>query len=147
LNDARQELNLTEFTTDGAYELLPHVLQTSKQVVAVLPPRFPVIDAAGPGRRVFQVTLQKDHAIKADGAEQLLIKAGLLDNNGEHTGNCSKEKLEFYWMVHPSSFAHWCKKAAQDFSSSNPTAVDCWKEFVVQYVVKVSNKGPTPPQD
>jgi hypothetical protein len=115
-----------------------------------MPPGFPVIDAAASGNQVFQITLNIDHTVSAEGAEKLLKSAGFINDRGTRSEKCLRKKgkkpaiLEFYWLVHRSRYAEWCKKAPKSFTSTNIELTKCWNENVVQYALELSTKGPDP---
>jgi hypothetical protein len=142
LDFARSEQNFTD--PIEAFQALPQVLQESSQVVAVLSNFLPVIDAAGPGRRVFQVTLSRHHTLKAKGTETLLKQAGFVNVDGTQANTSSQKKLEFYWLVHPDRFSDWCKNPAIPCTSTNQNIITRWTQDVVQYALKLSWMGPVP---
>jgi hypothetical protein len=89
-------------TRDDIYKQLPLVFQTSSNYVLLLGGHFPVIDAAGPGRQVYQITVRTDHKIEAK-VDKLLISAGLLDETGK-LSEAAKEPLYLLWLVPPNAF-------------------------------------------
>jgi hypothetical protein len=90
------------------------------------------------GNQVFQITLNIDHTVSAEGAEKLLKSAGFIVN-GKRSEKCLRKKgkkpaiLEFYWLVHRSRYAEWGKKAPKLFTSTNIELTKCWNENVLQY--------------
>jgi hypothetical protein len=120
--------------------MLSTILQSSSTQLAMFRHTFPAFDAAGPGRRVYQVRSSSDHKLDAQGILKLLISAQLLTHDGTRTLNCSSEKLEFYWIVHPAHFAHWSKMPPEAYpDNANEAAMDCWNKYVEQYVLQALN--------
>ena len=134
---------------EEAYETLQVLLGRNDQAAA-MPEHFPVIDAAGPGRRVYQVTVSKPpHSKSVNGMVSLLLSAGLLQRDSQ--GNLMKSKtpkeLEFYWVVPPDRFAEWTGRVATKYSakhcpkemSKNDWRVfqSCFEKWVVQHVLEM----------
>jgi hypothetical protein len=143
---ARSELDLTEHTPTAAFTWLPEVLAPDSLVVAALPHTFPAIDAAGPGRRVFQITINKNHTLPEKNTVKILKSAGFLNSEGKHTDDCSREVLEFYWMVLPEQYSDWSKMLALSYPNTDEVdAKYCWDNYVVQYVLELSRVGPIYP--
>lgn len=97
------------------------VIFTRSDTSAAMPDGFPVIDAAGPGRRVYQVTTQEDHSKKASGMLKLLLAAGLLmlGPNGDLT-EVAAGSIDFYWVVPPARFNAWTQKVAKRYMAEVP---------------------------
>jgi hypothetical protein len=79
----------------------------------------PVIDFAGPGKRVFQVTVANSHTKKMQGVLDVLTGAGLITKDGESytwSDPVPQEKLEWYWIVPPFNFKKWGSKKRTQFS-------------------------------
>ena len=76
-------------------------------VVAGLARGSELIDAAGPGQKVYQVTVSSSHRMSLKALEDLGRGLGYIGNGVAKAG----KKLEFHWVV-PKSRAHeWIKKA------------------------------------
>jgi hypothetical protein len=116
---------------------------------------YTAIDAAGPGKRVYQVTISPDHEKNKDGILNLLTFAGFLDkqSNGEYVAlyndTVEVSKLEFYWTVPPSIFEHWGNKRptyykANKEKSTNTLTIlkECWDKCVVQYALEIPYEDP-----
>jgi hypothetical protein len=145
LDYARAELDLSGLKQLQAFACLPAVLQPEGRQVAVLPPTYPAIDAAGPGRRVFQITLQLNRPLTPNQIDYLLASAKLLTHlNGKWTIDSSKDKVEFYWMVLPAHYPERRKLFAWPCASTSSEYNKCWHDKVEQYVLEVSMEGPIP---
>jgi hypothetical protein len=94
------------------YEKLPSLFAQENKV-ATLQQNFPAIDFAGPGMRVFQVTVSGSHTKEEQGYFDLLVAAGFLTKHGEEyvrSEQSSSKKLEFYWVVPTHSYSKWTSK-------------------------------------
>jgi hypothetical protein len=139
LLEGRRRFVLLSNDQSFVYPKLVEILNSSENYVAGVGPTFPVIDAAGPGRRVFQVTGSPNHGMKKNGAINLMKSAGFLDIYGKRSPGCSTEVLEFYWFVLPKHFESWANKDPISCPVEEDSDADyCWKEYVVQYTVKPS---------
>lgn len=97
------------------------VIFTSADTSAAMPDCFPVIDAAGPGRRVYQVTTGEDHTKKASGMLKLLIEAGLLtQGSGGELMEVAAGSIDFYWVVPPARFNRWTQRVAKRYTAEVP---------------------------
>ena len=86
-----------------------------------------LIDFAGPGPKVYQVTVQSDHTLCPKGLTELFLASGhIKDNNDtgeleiqlhEHLENLPK--LQFYWVVPHGIEGNWNKKAPKKISEKN----------------------------
>jgi hypothetical protein len=74
----------------------------SSNIMARLTPQNGLIDFAGPGRKVYQVTLGLKHKMNLATFRRVLIEVGYLaetDNSLVLAQNAPQEKLEFYWVA------------------------------------------------
>jgi hypothetical protein len=121
----------------ACYAVLGHILQSSSTLFALFRHTFPSMDAAGPGRRVYLVWSWSGQTMNEQGALALLIGSQLLTDAGTRTLNCSTEKLELYWVVHPAHFSTWSHMPPKEYpDKSNAVAVHCWNTYVVQYTLQ-----------
>lgn len=122
------DLDLLEPANErAAWEALGAIFTSSGRQAAVMPDRFPIIDAAGPGRCVHQVTVGKDHTKSAAAMLMLLIVAGLLmqDKGTGKLSQCSTmSKILFYWVVPPDRFRGWTEKVAKKYTVHVPDGWD-----------------------
>jgi hypothetical protein len=89
----------------------------AQNVVAGMATNTAMIDAAGPGKRVEQVTVSDDHSFKQAGLIWLLKSAGYLkEENGTlqmiHDVELD-DKLEFYWVCPPARYSKWKNRTAK----------------------------------
>jgi hypothetical protein len=73
----------------------------------------PAVDAVGPGRRVWQMTVSKDHCINRAGLQQLV------DASGATAGS----KLDFYFVVPADMYTAWKGKVKEKRLEPNPSPV------------------------
>jgi hypothetical protein len=129
-------------------------------VVAKLADRSALIDAAGPGRRVYQVTVSPKHDMNFEKMEMLCIQAGFMNDNDGNMATTEKKKLEFYWVVPGALAATWKAKVPHKFklesgSKKKPLSNrqkllnnrkmllnNCLEEYVSQYVLPMTNEPP-----
>jgi hypothetical protein len=111
----------------------------------------PVIDFAGPGRRVYQVTVSDNHSLSISGAANLLMNLGYLVMKDETyvLQVPPPPMLEFYWVVPYQSESAW--KGRQPKSATGPGSrelkklVDmCLTKYVQQFVLIMENEEPVP---
>jgi hypothetical protein len=108
------------------------------------------IDFAGPGRRVYQVTVSRDRSFELGPMENLLVACGYLIREGEEVlaaPHAAKlPRLSFYWAV-PYSIATsktWKGKAAKKFTKAESEVVQTALDtHVDQFVLTI---GQEPPQ-
>ena len=75
----------------------------------------PLIDFAGPGLIVYQVTIRAKHDVSFEGVKKLLLASGHVckDKNNTTIGysDCAKTgKICFYWVVPEGKESDWAKK-------------------------------------
>ena len=150
LSGGRDMFDLSDQDEDQNFEGLRHVL-SSDHLVSIFKTGFPVIDAAGPGMRVYSVTVGSDHSKKMKGMVRILECAGFLkkEANGilkKRYGNTIAHQLEFYWVVPPSRYSTWGVKKPKTSSitgntkkdRANKTVLkDCFEKCVVQYALEI----------
>jgi hypothetical protein len=108
-------------------ELENCVFDPSEKTVCQMKKCCPLIDFAGPGRRVYQVTVSTDHDMSFIGMVSLFQAGGFIQNNGgtisysegfrkfldianKDESEVAKWKIEFYWTVPCTLQPHWTKK-------------------------------------
>jgi hypothetical protein len=127
------------------------VLDSGSDKILFMPQNCPVIDAAGPGRRVYQITIADKHPPNVEHTKRLLESAGLLVRNT--TGDlivCPSNKnpkpLEFCWVVPPGNkYERWAKKNPVTFAGRNPENAAlkaCWNKYVEQFVFEIPVEAP-----
>jgi hypothetical protein len=106
----------------------------------------PTIDYAGPGRKVYQVTVGKKHDMKVDGMIDILIQAGYLrkDAKGNVTlvppDSAPKEKFEFIWVVPKGIAPAWTDKVPKRInrtSERRKVLQSCLEAYVDQFVLEM----------
>jgi hypothetical protein len=81
-----------------------------QDMVAGMATNTALIDGAGPGKQVEQVTVSDDHSFKQPALISLLKSAGFLqEDNGmlQVIDVGPADKLEFYWVCPPARYAKW----------------------------------------
>jgi hypothetical protein len=110
----------------------------------------PTIDFAGPGRKVYQVTVGKNHSMNIDGMIKILNQAGYLreDNKGNVAlvrSGAPKEKFEFIWVVPKGIAPDWKNKVPRrvaQTSKRNKALKSCLDAYGEQYVLEMDPKLP-----
>jgi hypothetical protein len=128
---------------------LATVLDNDRQVTRV-ETGGAAIDFAGPGRRVYQVTVSRDRSFELGPMENLLVACGYLIREGKGVRAAPQAatlpKLSFYWAV-PYSIATsktWKGKAAKKFKKTEaPVVQTALDTHVDQFVLTI---GQEPPQ-
>jgi hypothetical protein len=129
-----------------------HTIFASGNEVACFNKTFPVIDFAGPGKRVFQVTLSDSLTKKIDGVLNVLMSSGFITQVGENYIRTNLSgKLEWYWVVPPFNFKHWGSKKRTQFYITGTDAMKklktllkkCWEECVDEYALEIPKEDPT----
>jgi hypothetical protein len=115
------------------------VFNATTSVVAQMQKNMALIDFAGPGRKVYQVTVSPNHTLSIDGLKHLFVASGHLKEGKDHTLQVSKNakrigKISYYWVVPESRATHWKKKAPRSIRK-DPVVSQCLHNFVDQYVL------------
>eukprot|EP00550_Attheya_septentrionalis_P006582 CAMPEP_0198289198 /NCGR_PEP_ID=MMETSP1449-20131203/7477_1 /TAXON_ID=420275 /ORGANISM="Attheya septentrionalis, Strain CCMP2084" /LENGTH=677 /DNA_ID=CAMNT_0043987495 /DNA_START=20 /DNA_END=2053 /DNA_ORIENTATION=- len=136
----------------------------AQNVVAGMAKNTALIDAAGPGKQVEQVTVSDDHSFKQAGLISLLKSAGFLEENDgvlQMINVASPGKLDFYWVCPPARYAKWKNGAAKTvlvrlnraekslppderkmIITNKATLKQCLETRVVQYALEMSSACP-----
>lgn len=106
------------------------IIFTNTDTSAAMPDGFPLIDAAGPGRRVHQVTAGSDHSKSPTAMLRLLMAAGLMGfTNDRKLITIPGDPVKFYWVVPPGRYQGWTQKVAKKYKGTVPdTWDDGWLE-------------------
>jgi hypothetical protein len=106
--DALQEPNFILTTpsmhvSDQKFDNIKSILE-SESTVARMENNCKLIDFAGPGHKVYQVTVSSDRYFDPTHMKDLLIQLGYLEQDGDKlcpvdANATSKDPLEFYWVV------------------------------------------------
>lgn len=91
---------------------------TQTNVVAKVAERTPLIDAAGPGQKVYQVTVSPGHDMSIGAMEKLGRGLGFIGEGGEVVLENPLNKLEFYWVVPIGIASTWIKKVPRKYQGS-----------------------------
>ena len=101
-----------------------------------------LLDFAGPGRHVYQVTISKDHTMPLSGLEKLFISSGHCEDRNVIAENAdSVEKIKWFWVVPKEMASEWEQKKAK--TKHNDIMKECLDKYVEQYVL-VMDTDPTP---
>lgn len=135
------------------YNDLKQIFVGSLQEIVLLPKGFPLIDAAGPGRRVYRITVGADDSTMSfENMVKLLIAADLLCEVVNTAGETvlaratSEDPLELYWVVPPARDIAWSQKAPKNYliggikkkeRTRRKVVIDCMKDYVVQYALEM----------
>lgn len=83
LDSPPELIDLQLRTQDEAFHQLGEIFSSSNtNAIVLFKTGFILIDCAGPGRRVYQVTVGDDHSMSLDGMQKLLTAAGFTTNLG-----------------------------------------------------------------
>eukprot|EP00978_Attheya_sp_CCMP212_P035810 scaffold158063_cov39-Attheya_sp.AAC.1 len=88
----------------------------AQNIVAGMAKNTALIDAAGPGKQVEQVTVSDDHSFNQAGLTSLLKSAGFLEEKAgmlQMIIVAPTDKLDFYWVCPPARYAKWKNRAAE----------------------------------
>jgi hypothetical protein len=123
-----------------SWESVRDVFASKEKQIGFCATNFAVIDAAGPGRRVYQITSADDRSLDAKKTPYLLEAAGLLVRHGKNkaitwSASDNPQPLEFYWVVPHTKYEAWSKK--QPKSPRNEIVRECLAAHVTQYVLEV----------
>jgi len=116
-------------------------------VVAKVARNFALIDAAGPGRRVYQVTVSEDHGMSFKAMKEICTELGYFDENGEVVKTA--DALEFYWVVPEGIADQWKAKSPRRFIKSTKRDPEetarvnrAMERFVNQYALPMTYESP-----
>jgi hypothetical protein len=116
-----------------------------------------LLDFAGPGRRVYQVTTQDDHSMKIKGMTRLLIMGGYLEEEAEGADKKivrvhppPQTKLEYYWVVPFGKQDAWKAKVPKSYATGDQKGAsdvktllnECLEKYVKQYVLVMEIEPP-----
>ena len=124
---------------------------TNDNTVIICPKNFPAIDAVGFGRKVFQVTISKDHSLNPEGMKDILIAAGILTIEGELNKTTiegeqnettieeekEKKRISFYWVVPAGIVEDWKGHVQKKCKGDGYILQKAVKEYVQQFVLKL----------
>jgi hypothetical protein len=158
--------NVRELKNEKGFPLRPSIedlqqtiFDPSKNTVCWMKEKCPLIDFAGPGRRVYQVTVGTDHEFKLDGTKELLCAGGFIEVVGgviayseafdnflkgteeEKKRDAEKWYIEFYWTVPESISKTWIKKCPKRFqqdTAEKRIVLTCLR-YVKQFVLVMMN--------
>jgi hypothetical protein len=146
IKDKCNKVNLTALKKDKENQGFQQVKVALIQVrqIVFLPKLFPVIDAAGPGRQVFQVTIAEKHPPKIEKVCHLLLAAGIRakDKMGELYLCHESKPLIFYWVVRTNIIVEWGTKEPVNLKQDNDSTENQlikkgWDEHVRQYALEI----------
>jgi hypothetical protein len=105
------------------------------------------IDAAGPGRKLYHVTVTDGPSMSFKAMENLCKKAGFIDEAGNIAPESAGDKLEFYWVAPERLGFSWKEKpsylSAKDEDDDCKELVNkCLEIHVNQYVLPMTNVPP-----
>ncbi len=104
------------------------------------------IDAAGPGRKVYHVTVTDGHSMSFKAMENLCRKAGFIDEAGNIVPENAADKLDFYWVGPQRLGDSWRKKPsylfARDDDSNLELVKKCLEIHVNQFILPMTIDPP-----
>jgi hypothetical protein len=107
-------------------------------VVAKMKKNEALIDFAGPGHQVYQVTVSPSHSLSINGLRELFLVTGHLENKGgilQISKNAAKiGQISYYWVVPEGQESHWKSKVPRTIKK-DPVLSKCLNNFVNQYVL------------
>ena len=107
-----------------------------------------LLDFAGPGCKVYQVTVSEEHTMCGKGLEELFIASGqcnringklVVAENADHM-----EMIHFYW-VPAAKKKSWASKKPK--TKKNDLLSKCLKHFVDQYILIMEMDAETESDD
>ena len=109
-------------------------------VIARMNRNAALFDFAGPGRKIFQVTVGNNHSISIHGLRELLIASGHLHKDGKTVLKSKNaddvEKVSLYWVVPPGRLDIWKQKRSKTIKkSTNGLLKECLDKYIEQYVL------------
>ena len=114
-------------------------------VIARMKDRELLLDSAGPGLCLYQITISDDHGLVESGLEKLFVELGygqIIDgafqrvpvtNSGENADD-EKRRISLFWVIPKDREGHWRKKAPKKVQSNAHIAY-CLEKYVVQYLL------------
>ena len=76
------------------------------------------VDAAEPGRKVYQVTVAPDHYMPLNAVEILCRDLGYIGDDGKIVPENSVDKLEFFWVFPTGRASTWRSKSPFKLTAS-----------------------------
>ena len=102
-----------------------------------------LIDFAGPGLQVYQVTVSDDHTMVASGLEELLTTSGhcvkTKDGIALSKTAVAMPKIKFYWMIPYQKMTQWLKKRPK--TKRNEPLKHILEQCVEQFVLIVGGEN------
>jgi hypothetical protein len=143
---------------DVKFNSIVSTVLNSRNVVARLAAKSALIDAAGPGRKVYQATVANAHGMNLDATEKLFEELGFIDGENKVTKN-AVEKLEYYWVVPTEIASIWkakppfrhpvtsdekklVKEEEKHANDRKKLVNECLEKHVIQYVIVSTNEKP-----
>ena len=145
------------FGEDKNFSDLPQVVFNANNTICRMKQNHALIDFAGPGHRVYQVTVGKKHKLTVSGLKGLFLASGhIVENNGtivKSRNIHSRGIIQFCWVISEGKENEWKKKLSTTISPGNEKEVssneeedlkkiqmllilkDVLKEYVTQYVL------------
>jgi hypothetical protein len=150
--DNAEEQVLTGTLTTSKFatiEDLKGVLSNGK-TVARMNKNCAVIDFAGPGPLVYQVTVSDNHSLSTTGTARLLLNLGYLVMKGRTyvlPAVTPPQILEFHWVVPHQSESKWKHRNQKVATGNGSPALKkvvnmCLRKYVRQYVLIMEDNAP-----
>jgi hypothetical protein len=112
-----------------------------------------LLDFAGPGRQVFQITVSGEHSLKKSGLEELFLACGLIVKKGKTFVKAenitSTHSVDFYWVIPQGKKKQWSEikgktinvKAHESHTKEQVKILkDVLDNYVNQYVLIMDSK-------
>jgi len=116
-------------------------------VVAKVARNFALIDTAGPGRRVYQVTVSENHGMSFKAMKDICKELGYFGQKGRVVKNA--KALEFYWVIPEGIAKRWKGKRPHKFQACkqhNKEDTDlvnrAMERYVIQYTLPMTYESP-----
>jgi hypothetical protein len=122
---------------------LKNVFASGNELVRMAP-RTPLIDFAGPGRRVYQATVSADHSMSLSGLQDVLKAAGYMEDKAGAcvmVQNVSLPKLDYFWVVPEEIFSKWMDRDRPKTVNDEQVRLTL-TTYVNQFVLSVDTKRP-----
>ena len=119
------------------------VFNAGPSVVARMEKNAPLIDFAGPGRNVYQVTVRRDHSFSLKGLKKLFLASGhIIDKDGtlvESENAAQIGNISYFWVIPEERESDWKKKAPKSKTKEKFVA-SCVRKYVNQYILVMDRK-------
>jgi hypothetical protein len=151
----RDSVSMPTYIENCKISDLPSYIVYNNSSICRMANKGALIDFAGPGSKVYQVTVSKDHSLKKSGLAELFLALGHVVRNEKKEITLStnwklKKKIEYYWVIPKQKINMWKNKNSKTiYTKANDNFTDeeikCLKHVldncVTQYVLIMQSKN------